>query len=372
MRVANVAYHNLCNIGTSLSRGLRARGHDARSIVLEPSPYETDADLLWSRDKATCREVLDASEVLHLNSFLSGFTLDFVRTPFGLARSCRGKRVVLQYHGTDLRMKVDPSVRALIARHRIPVFVTVPDLLPEIAGSEWLPIPLDPDDPMYAPGNPPSSPIRICHAPTMRAIKKTEAFLEAVALLRRAYDVEPVLIEGLPYAECLAVKRKCHINFDNIGFGSYALGSAESMMMEQPSLVYLNEACKDQILRTSELLGLECPLVPVGAPHQPSHAELVQVMVGHRKVAHTQEDVTSIYRALEPLVKDDNLRREIGRRGRRWTAAVHDERRVASIAEGAYDRAPVVDGFSLWDRLEQSAMWALGTFHEIARRGRNT
>lgn len=371
MRVANLAYLNLCNIGTNLSRGLRGRGHDARSIVLGLNPYETDVDLLWNRDGAACREVLDASDVLHLNSFLAGFTLDFKRTPFSLARTCRGKRVVLQYHGSDLRAKVDPTVRALIAHHRMPVFVSVPDLLPDLAGAEWLPIPLDPEDPMYAPGNPPSSPIRVCHAPTTRGIKKTEAFLEAVARLRKTHDVEPVLIEGRPYAECLALKRQCHINFDNIGYGSYALGSAESMLMEQPSLVYLNATCADELSRVSALVGIECPLVAVGAPRQPSHAELEEVILGRRTIAHTPEDVNSIVGALQPLLENDGLRKELGRRGRRWAAAVHDEGRVASVAEAAYESAPRLDGFSFWNRLEQFAMLTLRTFREAALEGTN-
>lgn len=67
MPVSNVAHKNLCNIGTRLSRGLRARAQDARSVVLDSDPpYETENDRLWKREAVFSRapkiERLSAAE----------------------------------------------------------------------------------------------------------------------------------------------------------------------------------------------------------------------------------------------------------------------------------------------------------------------
>lgn len=370
MRIVNVAQSNLCNIGTNLSRGLRRLGHDARSLVLRPAPYDMDTDLMWSRDTEMCRQVLEGAEALHLNSLAAGFTLWLQRPPFDLARVCRGRRIVVQYHGGDLRRTTHPSVKALIARHRLPAVVTVPDLLPDLPGAAWLPIPVDPNDPLYAPGSPPTSPIRICHAPSTRAIKKTDAFLAATDRLRERYDIDVVLIENKPFAECLAVKRTCHINFDNVGFGSYAAASIESLLMEQPSLVYLNESSVAAVRGASTEVGIESPLVQVGDERQPTHEQLNAILEGTAKPTYSEGDVASIADALEPLIADDGYRREIGRRGRRWAAAVHGDRRIAAIAARLYEETPTLDGFHGAERLEQLFSWGAVTARNMMKEKR--
>lgn len=370
MRVANLALSNLSNIGTNLCRGLLALGHEARSVVLEPAPYGMDTDLLWSRDRAETDAFLAAADVFHLNSFLVGGTLMLNRPPAKLARLTRRRRVVLQYHGGDLRRAMHPSVKALIARHRFPVLVTVPDLAAHLPGATWLPIPVDPADPRYVPAMPPPSPIRICHAPTTRGVKKTDAFLAAVERLRkRGMGVEAVLIENRPYAECLSIKGTCHINFDNIGYGSYALASIESMLMGQPSLVYLNDLCRQAVKAHSSEVGIECPLVEVGDPRQPTDEALRDVLEGRAAPTYTEEDVASIERALEPLVTDAGLRAELGKRGQAWAAAVHDERRVARMAAAAYESAPTFDGLGLRERAAQFLWWSTKSARNVIGRG---
>jgi len=372
MRIVNLAQSNLCNIGTSLNRGLRANGHDARSVVLQPAPYGMDVDLMWSRDEGACRQALEEAEVLHLSSLTPGFTVWLQRLPFSLPRLVRRRRLVVHYHGGDLRRQGHRSVKALIARHGVPAVVTVPDLLPYLPGSEWLPLPVDPADPRCAPANPPASPIRICHAPTTRSVKKTDAFLAAMERLRRKHDVETVLIENRPYEEALAIKRTCHINFDNIGFGSYALASIESLLMEHPSLVYFNDACAGAVREHSEIVGIESPFVLVGDARQPTHEHLRAIVEGRAEAAHTEEDIASIVRALESLVADDGMRRDLGRRGRRWATAVHDERRVARRAAEIYERAPRLDGFGLAERLLQVFWWGVATAKNMVQRGRGS
>ena len=86
---------------------------------------------------------------------------------------------------------------------------------------------------------------RVCHPATRRGFKRTEVFLAAVetanARLSSAADashavrvngiIEPVLIEGMNNADCLAAKRSCHATFDQLSVGIHGLSAIESMAM---------------------------------------------------------------------------------------------------------------------------------------------
>jgi hypothetical protein len=79
------------------------------------------------------------------------------------------------------------------------------------------------------PCNPPSEVVRICHPPTNRAFKKTDMFLEIMDELKEKYPVELELIEGKSNEECLELKSRCHITYDQISVGIYGLSAMESM-----------------------------------------------------------------------------------------------------------------------------------------------
>lgn len=67
--------------------------------------------------------------------------------------------------------------------------------------------------------------LRIAHAPTNRQIKSTDAFLAAATRLGRELPVEVILIERRPWAECLKLKARADIYFDQVtlGYGNNAI-----------------------------------------------------------------------------------------------------------------------------------------------------
>jgi hypothetical protein len=67
--------------------------------------------------------------------------------------------------------------------------------------------------------------LRIGHAPTNRDIKGTATFLEAMERLSKRYDVEAVLIERMPWRDCLRIKARMDVLFDQpiLGYGSNAI-----------------------------------------------------------------------------------------------------------------------------------------------------
>ena len=59
-------------------------------------------------------------------------------------------------------------------------------------------------------------PVRIGHAPSVRAAKGTEIILQAIRAVAAFHPVELVLIENLPHAEALRRKATCHAFVDQV------------------------------------------------------------------------------------------------------------------------------------------------------------
>jgi glycosyltransferase involved in cell wall biosynthesis len=248
------------------------------------------------------------------------------------------KKVILQYHGGDLRRVMSDSDKEFINKSGLKALVSVPDLIPQLKNTAWLPIPVPTHDDLYKPPvKRDDNVIKVVHSPTDRESKKTAVLVKAVETLRQKYDVDLMLIENMPYKECLRIKKEAHIAFDNIEFGSYAGCSIEAMCHEQPTLVYLNDVTLQQINIASEEIGIEAPFVNVGDKKQPSVAYLNKVIEGKACNTITKEDYKSVYENLERLIIDSSLRKELGKRGRKWVVQVHDMRAVVKRLIDIYE-----------------------------------
>jgi len=100
-------------------------------------------------------------------------------------------------------------------------------------------------DELPKPDKPDPPPIRIAHSPTDPKKKNTQLFLKAVENLKNMgiKDIEPVIIVGKPYKECLEIKAKCHVTFDQIGYQlqkTFGMSSIEAWALRQPSIVELD------------------------------------------------------------------------------------------------------------------------------------
>jgi hypothetical protein len=369
MRILNIAPIDLCNICITLSHGINEFSSDTSlSITFTPAELGFDFDVLFKGHEKMLMNWIQQSDLLHLNAWhfrqkvaskiIGGIPfpvllnlLDFW-DKYDLHASFSGtpetwkvswdyyrnyinrhmlkkKKILLHYHGSDLRMFTSKADKEFIDRQGFKVVVSVPDLIPHLKAAKWLPIPVPTDDEIFRP--PPKRDdrvIKIIHSPTMREAKKTRVLIEAVEALKRKYDVELMLLENIPYRECLRIKKEGHILFDNIQFGSYAGCSIEAMCHEQPTLVYLNAVSQQQIDMVSEEIGVDPPFLNVGDKRQPSIQYLTKVMQGKACNIITKEDYRSVYDTLEMLILDSNLRKELGTRGRKWVTRVHDTKEV--------------------------------------------
>jgi glycosyltransferase involved in cell wall biosynthesis len=381
MNALNLSYNNICGICTTLSNGLNKYSkHQCRCISITPDPYDNEIDIIIKNDQKKMQEYVNTSEILHLNSwYFSGFTIHHPMLIFKLMplsfvnyidrlsnfhkipifskfftnseniwwhwymayvnkHKINGKKILLHYHGSDVRIDMSEVDLNFIKKNNLKTIVSIPDIIPYFENAEWLPIPVPTNDELLKPKSKrDDTVIKIVHCPTNREAKKTEALIRAVDLLKKKFDVELLLLENIPYKHCLELKREAHISFDNIQYGSYAGCSIEAMCHEQPSLVYLGQVTLKEIDKVSKKINIECPLINVGDTKQPGIEYLNKVMNGRARNIITTEDIQSIYLKLRELVENDTLRKEIGKKGRKWASMVHDEKVVVEKLTNIYE-----------------------------------
>jgi hypothetical protein len=159
------------------------------------------------------------ASVVHLHNNLSTYRFMGGDKPF-----------VLHHHGTQYRENADRLNSSIASRGGRAVVSTV-DLLQYGPDLTWAPAPYRIDElaAMRRPLPIKGRKLRVGHAPTDRTIKSTDAFLAACARL----DVEPVLIEGRTWADCLAAKATVDIFYDQVRLG-YGCNAIEAWGMGIP------------------------------------------------------------------------------------------------------------------------------------------
>jgi glycosyltransferase involved in cell wall biosynthesis len=212
----------------------------------------------------------------------------------------QGGKVVSNYHGLDLRMRgaIKPVWDAT-SLHTTCEF----DLYSRYTELEYLFLPYDSS--LVPKASPPADGrVRICHAPRIRAVKGTEAIVEAVSNLSRRLPVEMVLIENMPHSRALQLKSSCHIAVDQIASGEmgYGVNSLESLAMGICTVTNLSGEYQDFI---------------------PSHPFALA----------TPE---SLEQVLEELVKNRELRQGYAQAGPGWISRTHNWRTVAETMHRRY------------------------------------
>jgi len=205
----------------------------------------------------------------------------------------RGGHLATTYYGTDLRQH---GVIPAIDNASGAVFVMEFDHRFLHPRAVWLPFPFDPT--VLPRANPPKNgSIRIGHAAAYRPSKGTDTIYNAIREVGKKYSVEPVIIERLPHKETLELKSTCDIFIDQLGELGYGISALESLAMGIPTIV--------------ELL--------------PDHEEFIG---DHPFVVANSENLPDI---LAGLVEDDERRKRLSEKGRRWVEEFHNPARAVNI-----------------------------------------
>ena len=107
-------------------------------------------------------------------------------------------------------------------------------------------------------------PPRILHAPSNGPIKGTAAILEALESLKREYEFELLLVQGMSHPEAMSIYQSADLVIDQILAGWYGGFAVEAMAMGKPVLCYLRE--EDFGFVPDEMIA-DCPIHNI----RPSH-----------------------------------------------------------------------------------------------------
>ena len=307
----------------AISAGLRELGVESTLLVFNERRFERGFDVnLELRDTSRVSSVpfnlpkqlralrwaMREFDVFH---FHAGLTLAPRRITLPLLRRA-GKGIVFQSWGSDLRGRRASDVeylsgadavivgsyltRRLAPRGPWPEYDVVP---PAIVLRDWEPAPAEPGGVM-----------RVAHAPSKRAVKGTDAVIEAVDALRtRGAPIELDLIEGVPNREARLRYAAADVIVDQLRIGWYGMFAIESMALAKPVVVHLEA---DAATETEEAFGLELPLL------RADEGSLENVLAGLLEVRETLP--------------------ELGRRSREYVERVHAHTSVARRVLEIYER----------------------------------
>ena len=307
----------------AISAGLRELGVESTLLVFNERPFQRGFDVnLELRDTSrlgsvpfnlpkqlrALRWAVRNFDVFH---FHAGLTLAPERLTLPLLKRKR-KGIVFQSWGSDLRRRNASEVsylrsagavivgsyltRRLAPRGPWPEYEVVP---PAIVLDDWQPSPTEPGDVL-----------RVAHAPSKRAVKGTQAVLDAVESLRkRGAPIELDLIEGVPNREARKRYAAADVVVDQLRVGWYGMFAIESMALAKPVVVYLDE---QGAADTEEAFGLELPLV--------------------------RADEQSVEDVLAGLVEVRAELPELGRRSRGYVERIHAHTAVAQRVLEIYER----------------------------------
>lgn len=235
---------NIAGQLTQLCRALnRYTPHKARCVIYQDDYLHYDQDIVVLdehrrpvvSDFSEVRELVRRADIFHIGRQ----ALNLPGVDFG--EVLHQHNCLVQYFGSDLRLNHEK----LFLWH-------LKKSIPALVGYGWtlsFPLPMkfyhiqqffDPSPFTRVERLKPGDPVRVVHAPTNRAIKKTDLFLEIMGRLQKEFNVEVDVIEKVPNQECMARKQQGHITYDEMGTPTFGLNSIESMAMGHVCLSSVN------------------------------------------------------------------------------------------------------------------------------------
>lgn len=161
------------------------------------------------------------------------------------------------------------------------------------------------------PPPPRDPPLRVLHAPNHRAVKGTASLERAVEQLRKeGFDIELVLLEGVPNWKVREAMASCHVVADQFVIGWYAMFAIEAMAAGRPVLCFLREDLEARYDAEGLLAPDELPIVRAG----PSPSAIAE--------------------RLRELTRAPALRQEIGARSKEFVRRHHSLEAIGRVFAG--------------------------------------
>jgi glycosyltransferase involved in cell wall biosynthesis len=315
MRILH-APSNIANQAWSVAQGLRALGHHAEVWHRGESKYGFPADRMLSTDDVfgPFLDALNSNfDVLHFHfgrSLVRGYPALPLLWDVPAWRAL-GKKVVFTFHGSDIRVRSEHMANdewsyfrfsdvgcdeeriatelAIARTYADRLIVAGRPLLSFVPDAVYVPKALHlPDYPFAGPRRE-RTPL-VVHVPSKRATKGTDFVLKGIAALEeRGVDLEFKLAEDLPHDQLVALYADADVIVDNLLLGDCEVSSLEAMALGKPAVTRI---------------------VP-------------EVLEAHPDLPVVNADPDSFVAAIEPVLRDAALRRELGERGRAFVEKTH-------------------------------------------------
>jgi len=300
---------NIAGVPQELSRAQRKLGLRSDVLSFEQHPFEYEIDIYYPTKLprflksirfigTSLRLIEKMSNLLGISTRYDIFHFHFSSIlPFGvdvLAWKALKKRIIIHHHGSDIRYKGELRMYSKFADK---IFVSTPDLLEWSSNAEWVPNPISLDKFPYVgvEDKNKSEEINIVHAPSSRAKKGTEYVIEAVNKLKKeGYKINLILVENMPYKKAIECYKKADIVIDQLLIGWYGMVSIECMALGKPVCVYIRDDLESFM-----------PFIPVLNTSPKNIIENIRI-----------------------LIEDEKLRKELGRKGRKYVELMHDAKKV--------------------------------------------
>jgi glycosyltransferase involved in cell wall biosynthesis len=259
-----------------LARGLRRIGIAAQSVNLSVNRgFAFPSDVIWPAPTIGYAQPSLAAWAarrfelfhLHFRPIISNFSGDrYEPTSFqdlALIRQ-QGLRIVFQFRGSEIRINEmyravnpfawleedDPSKMSDVLKRKLLemvresadlILVPDPELGTYVPEARVLQRAVELDKLSFAGPKRRERP-RVCHAPTRRGAKGTEAVLAAVETLNKeGLQFDFVLLEGLPHDTLMKELAEADIVIDQIVIGWYGVLAVEAMALGKAVIAYIRD-----------------------------------------------------------------------------------------------------------------------------------
>lgn len=107
-----------------------------------------------------------------------------------------------------------------------------------------------------------STPLKVLHAPNHRALKGTDALLNAIEELKAdGVNVELQILEGVPNEKVRATIASADVVMDQLVIGAYAMFALEAMSTGKPTICYMRQDLEHLFIGAGIVKKNEIPLV---------------------------------------------------------------------------------------------------------------
>jgi tetratricopeptide (TPR) repeat protein len=311
VNIAIVADNNIAGQLSLLFRMInRYTIHKARLIILQDDYLSCDRDLILSRDgeegHKEALDIIEHADFYHMGRFpehIEGVNWhDYIK-------SCNA---LIQYYESEIGTGA-PQLYKWHAENRI-LGLTCRDYTMLENAPFFYHINFMCDFSRIKPCSEPKDIIRICHSPANPQLKKDDLFLSVVEKLKKeGYPFELELIEGKTSEECLDIKSRCHITYDQISVGIYSISAIESMAAGHAVL---------------------CGISNLATSYHPDNP-----------IVYVTEE--NIYDRLEFLMQNKDEITRIGKAGKIWARNNHDPLKIIRQYAWIYDL--VMNGHGIVD-----------------------